>query len=87
MVHYFMYNIEKANFQNCDKLIFLSEEMKKTATSSYHLAQNKLFVQYPFVNIDTSSTTNNLSDLLLKKQKTHCLRRRSRRKTGSFEAV
>lgn len=69
MVHYVMYNIEKANFQNCDKLIFLSEEMKKTATSCYHLDQNKLFVQYPFVNIDTSSTTNNLSDLLPKNKK------------------
>lgn len=69
MVHYFMYNIEKANFQNCDKLIFLSEEMKETASSSYHLDQNKLFVQYPFVNIDNSSTTNNLSDLLPKNKK------------------
>lgn len=69
LVHYFMYNIEKTNFQNCDKLIFLSEEMKKTAASCYHLDQNKLFVQYPFVNIDTSSGTNNLSDLLPKNKK------------------
>ena len=69
LVHYFIYNIEKTNFQNCDKLIFLSEEMKETAASCYHLDQNKLFVQYPFVNIDTSSTTNNLSDLFSKDKK------------------
>jgi colanic acid biosynthesis glycosyl transferase WcaI len=57
-----IHTIEKKVYQSCDKLIFLSEEMKDIAQKMYHLKESKLAIQYPFVTIN--SCQNNLtSDL------------------------
>lgn len=64
MIRSVIHKIEKTNFNCCDKLIFLSNEMKETAKSFYGLEEEKLVVQYPFVNIDLSSQTNDLDEIL-----------------------
>jgi colanic acid biosynthesis glycosyl transferase WcaI len=62
-VRFFIHNIEKKCFGSCDKLIFLSQEMKKEAQNLYSLNSSKLTVQYPFVSIEENNT-NDLSDIL-----------------------
>ena len=52
-----IHHIEKKGFNACDKLIFLSEEMKNVAKESYHLSAKKLSVQFPFVTINTNLKT------------------------------
>ena len=66
-----IYHVEKKGFQSCDKLIFLSEEMKNVAKESYQLATSKLRVQFPFVTINTLKPQNKnaLKDLLPDKTK------------------
>lgn len=66
LIQTFIHKIEKRNFQSCDTLIFLSREMKETAKSLYSLKEEKLSVQYPFINLDTSSKTDDLSDIFSK---------------------
>lgn len=44
--------IEKGTLQNCDKLIFLSEEMKCEAEKMYNLNSINCSVQYPFHSLD-----------------------------------
>jgi hypothetical protein len=49
-----IHHIEKKGFKACNKVIFLSEEMKNVAQVSYQLNVSKLNVQYPFATINTN---------------------------------
>jgi len=49
-----IHKVEKKVYQSCDKLIFLSKEMKETAQKMYQLNEANLAIQYPFVNIKTN---------------------------------
>lgn len=61
-----IHHIEKKGFRDCDKLIFLSEEMKNVAKESYQLNTSKLKVQYPFVtiNVTEKEVQNALEEIL-----------------------
>jgi glycosyltransferase involved in cell wall biosynthesis len=56
LIHFFIHKIEKKCYQNCDKLIFLSKEMKDEAKNLYKLKFQKLEVQYPFITINNTIT-------------------------------
>jgi colanic acid biosynthesis glycosyl transferase WcaI len=58
----FIHKIEKKCYQNCDKLLFLSNEMKNEAKKLYNLANEKLEVQYPFITI-TEEISNDLESI------------------------
>lgn len=62
-VKYFIHIIEKKCFNACDKLIFLSNEMKGEAEKLYQLDPVKLTVQYPFVTLK-NKLTNQLNTIL-----------------------
>jgi hypothetical protein len=64
IVKYCINKVEGKAFKSCDKLIFLSEEMKITAKDFYKISENKIFVQYPFANINTSNLTDDLGNIL-----------------------
>jgi glycosyltransferase involved in cell wall biosynthesis len=64
IIRFFINKIEKGNFNTCDKLIFLSSEMKDTAKEIYALDKNKLQVQYPFVTKKVEGKTNALANIL-----------------------
>lgn len=59
-----IHHVEKKTYQYCDKLIFLSNEMKEVAQTTYQLIPSKLKVQYPFITINKKHTTNDLETLL-----------------------
>jgi glycosyltransferase involved in cell wall biosynthesis len=63
IVRFFIHNIEKRCFNSCDKLIFLSQEMKNEAQNLYSLNSSQLAVQYPFVSIE-ERITNDLDKTL-----------------------
>jgi len=65
IVKYLIHNVEKKCFKGCDKLLFLSNEMKEEAKKIYDLEENKLEVQYPFINIK-DSISNDLSAVFSK---------------------
>ncbi|QVY64755.1 glycosyltransferase family 4 protein [Polaribacter sp. Q13] len=67
VVRFFIHNIEKKCYQNCNKLIFLSNEMKNEAKKLYQLAEEKLEVQYPFITIK-DTITNDLETYFDKKK-------------------
>lgn len=54
--------IEKKCYQTCDKIIFLSTEMKEKAKNLYGLDSKKLLVQFPFITIKEKQT-NDLEQL------------------------
>ncbi|WP_299670554.1 glycosyltransferase [uncultured Polaribacter sp.] len=62
-ITYFINKIEKKCFKNCDRLIFLSNEMKDVANELYNLDETKLEVQYPFHSIK-NKITNDLENIL-----------------------
>lgn len=62
LVRFFIHKIEKKCYQNCNKLIFLSKEMKEQASELYDLNENNLEVQYPFITVK-NKITNNLGSL------------------------
>ncbi|PWG05596.1 glycosyltransferase [Polaribacter aquimarinus] len=68
IVHYFIHIIEKKCYRNCDKLIFLSKEMKDKAKHLYDLTEEKLEVQYPFITIK-DKITEDISALFNKNRK------------------
>lgn len=68
-ITYFIYRIEKTCYRNCDKLIFLSNEMKEKSRKIYNLKNVKLDVQYPFVSIDRKIT--NALNHIFDPQKNH----------------
>jgi glycosyltransferase involved in cell wall biosynthesis len=62
VVRFFINKVEKKCYQNCDKLLFLSNEMKKEAKKLYNLIEEKLEVQYPFITIK-DEITNDLESI------------------------
>ncbi|WOC39247.1 glycosyltransferase family 4 protein [Polaribacter sp. HL-MS24] len=62
-VKYFIHKIEKKCFNFCDKLIFLSNEMKEAAVELYQLDPIKSAVQYPFITLK-NTITNQLTTVL-----------------------
>ncbi|MAD97807.1 MAG: hypothetical protein CMB99_10820 [Flavobacteriaceae bacterium] len=50
--------VERKCYQSCDKIIFLSSEMKDKAQSLYHLHSQKLLVQFPFITIKENDTND-----------------------------
>jgi|HubBroStandDraft_6_1064221.scaffolds.fasta_scaffold01251_6 colanic acid biosynthesis glycosyl transferase WcaI len=46
--------VEKKAFRSCDKLIFLSHSMAKTAAEEYGLDADKVIVRYPFATVSGS---------------------------------
>ena len=65
-IQFFINKIEGKSLRSCNKVIFLSTEMKEAATSLYNLVEEKLEVQYPFVNLNTTKSSNDLENILLK---------------------
>lgn len=59
--------VESWSFKACDKLIFLSEDMKDIASTEYSLTSNKIYVHYPFVTIDSFEDTGALNGIIDKK--------------------
>lgn len=68
-IRFFIHKIEKTCYKNCDKLLFLSHEMKNEAKKLYNLKEEKLEVQYPFITIKNNKTDD--LDTVLEKGKTH----------------
>lgn len=64
LIRFFINKVEDRTFRSCNKLIFLSEEMKETAKSFYHLSSENLFVQYPFTSLNSLNMTDDLEDIL-----------------------
>ncbi|MFK8059284.1 MAG: glycosyltransferase [Polaribacter sp.] len=58
IIRFFIHKIEKSSYKNCDKILFLSHEMKKEAKKLYHLKEEKLEVQYPFITIQDKKTND-----------------------------
>ena len=56
--------IEARAFDYCDKLIFLSEDMKKSANNEYQLPESKGVVHYPFVTIDSFNNNEALANII-----------------------
>lgn len=44
--------VERASFKRCNRLVYLSEEMKKEATFEYDLEEIKSYIAYPFITLD-----------------------------------
>ena len=63
---FFIHKIEKRVFRSCDRLIFLSNEMKNWAKEHYNLEESKLVVQYPFITYKKDRITNDLENLMQK---------------------
>lgn len=68
LISFFVNIIENKCYTSCDKIIFLSQEMKDQAKTLYKLDKKKLEVQYPFVSI-TNTISNDLGDILKNSQK------------------
>jgi glycosyltransferase involved in cell wall biosynthesis len=62
--------VERRAFNSCDKLVFLSEDMKKNSEKLYSLEQYKNIVRYPFVTIDKFINNKKLTDIIPDGQKT-----------------
>lgn len=58
IVHFFIHKIEKKCYLNCNKILFLSNEMKDEAKKLYDLPDNKLLVNYPFITIEDNKTND-----------------------------
>lgn len=67
IVKFFIHKIEKKCFKSCHRILFLSNEMKREAKKIYNLEEDKLEVQYPFINIK-DSITNELESLFDKQK-------------------
>jgi colanic acid biosynthesis glycosyl transferase WcaI len=68
LVRFFIHKIERKCYNNCNKLVFLSKEMKEQAKSLYALTENKLEVQYPFITIK-NKVSNDLEHFFDKNKK------------------
>ena len=66
VIRFFINKIEGKSLRSCNKVIFLSTEMKETAKLLYNLSEDKLEVQYPFLNLNTNKTSNDLDEILPK---------------------
>lgn len=56
--------IEAKAFASCEKLIFLSEDMKKSANKEYQLSDDKGVIHYPFVTIDNFNNEGCLAHII-----------------------
>jgi colanic acid biosynthesis glycosyl transferase WcaI len=54
--------VEKAAFRRCNRLIYLSDEMKKEATSIYELEGMQSEIAYPFITIDDFTSKGRLDE-------------------------
>ena len=54
--------VERAAFRRCNRLIYLSEEMKKEATFEYELEDIKSEIAYPFTTIDDFTCRGRLDE-------------------------
>lgn len=70
LISFLINKIEGRALRKCDKLIFLSNEMKSTAKKFYNLDERKLVVNYPFSNLEEQSNQNKL-DSVFDKTKRH----------------
>lgn len=68
LISFFIKKVEKFCFKNCDKLIFLSDEMKNEAVNIYKIRNEKCEVQYPFTSINDIPISDNLKNILPKNQ-------------------
>lgn len=68
LISFFIRNVEKYCFKNCDKLIFLSDEMKNEAVNIYEIRNEKCEVQYPFITIGDITISNHLKNILPENQ-------------------
>jgi colanic acid biosynthesis glycosyl transferase WcaI len=68
LISFFIKKVEKFCFKSCDKLIFLSDEMKNEAVNIYSIRKEKCEVQYPFTSINDISISDNLKNILPKNQ-------------------
>ncbi len=68
LISFFIRRVEKCCFKNCDKLIFLSNEMKNEAVNIYKIRKEKCEVQYPFTSLEDLPISNNLKNILPKNQ-------------------
>lgn len=68
LISFFIRNVEKYCFKNCDKLIFLSDEMKNEAVNIYAVSNEKCEVQYPFITIGDITISNQLKNILPENQ-------------------
>lgn len=65
IIRFFIHKIEKNCYQNCNKLLFLSGEMKNEAKKLYQLKEENLEVQYPFITLK-EKVTNDLDEIFSK---------------------
>jgi glycosyltransferase involved in cell wall biosynthesis len=65
LVSRFINYVEKKCYQSCDKIIFLSGEMKTKAQELYQLNPDRLFVQYPFITLE-DKVTDDLNHIFTK---------------------
>ena len=65
LVSRFINHVEKKCYQSCDKIIFLSGEMKTKAQELYQLNPDGLFVQYPFITLE-DKVTDDLNHIFTK---------------------
>ncbi|MGC6285570.1 MAG: glycosyltransferase family 4 protein [Polaribacter sp.] len=65
LVSRFINHVEKKCYQSCDKIIFLSGEMKTKAQELYQLNPDRLFVQYPFITLE-DKVTDDLNHIFTK---------------------
>jgi hypothetical protein len=63
LITFFIQKVDKKNLQYCNKLVFLSEEMKIEAERLYGLNKSKSTVQYPFHSLE-ETISNELSSIL-----------------------
>ena len=68
LISFFIKKVEKYCFKNCDKLIFLSDEMKNEAVNIYEIRNEKCEVQYPFITIRDITISNHLKNILPENQ-------------------
>jgi len=66
IISFFINKIEGSALRSCDKVIFLSTEMKNTAQEYYRLDTTKLAVHYPFVTLDLQGKTEDLNAIFSK---------------------
>jgi len=62
--------VERKTFKGCDKLIFLSNRMRREAVERYSLDDQKSFVHYPFVTINEFNDNGRLIDIIDNEQLT-----------------
>ncbi len=55
--------VEEYSYRVCDNLIFLSENMRKTALDLYSIKKNNTIIRYPFVTIGEEGSEHSLDEM------------------------